>query len=53
VDLGAYGKKGSAGVFQYSALFQALETQSLKISDDTGLPHSDVTLLHVFVGYRE
>jgi hypothetical protein len=50
MDMGAYGKQSDAGVFQCSALYCSLETESLKLPEDTVLPHSDVTLPHVFVG---
>jgi hypothetical protein len=50
MDMGAYGKQSDAGVFQHSALYLSWETESLKLPEDTVLPHSDVTLPHVFVG---
>jgi hypothetical protein len=50
VDIGAYSKQDDGGVFQYSALYQNLETQSLKFSEDTVLPHSQIMLPHTFVG---
>jgi hypothetical protein len=31
VDIGAYGKQSDGGVFRYSALYQSLETRSLKL----------------------
>jgi len=49
VDIGAYSKQGNGGVFRYSALYQSLETRSLKFSEDTVLPHSQITLPHTFV----
>jgi hypothetical protein len=45
VDVGANG-----GVFRHSALYQRLETRSLKMPEDTVVPNSDITLPHVFVG---
>ena len=50
VDIGAYTKQSDDGVFQYSALYQSLETRSLKVSEDTVLPHIQITLPHTFVG---
>jgi hypothetical protein len=50
VDLGAFGKQSSGEVFQYLALYPSLETPSLKFTEDTILPHSEITLPHVFVG---
>jgi len=52
VDVGgAYGKQKSyGGIFRYSALYQSLETRSLKLSEDTVLPNSAITLPYVFVG---
>jgi hypothetical protein len=49
VDLGAFGKQSGGGVFQYSALYQSLETPSLKFPEDTFLPHSEITLPPIFV----
>jgi len=50
VDVGAYGKRSDGGVFRYSALYQSLETRSLKLPEDTVLPNSEITLPYVFVG---
>ena len=50
VELGAFGKQSSGGVFWYSGLYQRLETPSLKFPEDTVLPHSEIILPHVFVG---
>jgi hypothetical protein len=50
VDVGAYGKQSDGGVFRYSALYQSLETGSLKLPEDTVVPNSEITLPHVFVG---
>jgi len=50
VDLGAFGKQSGGGVFQYSSLYQSLEAPSLKFPEDTFLPHSEITLPHIFVG---
>ena len=50
VDVGAYGKQSDGGVFRYSALYQSLETRSLKLPEDTVLPNSEITLPYVFVG---
>jgi len=50
VDVGAYGKQSDGGVFRYSALYQSLETRSLKLPEDTVVPNSEITLPHVFVG---
>ena len=47
---GGYGKQSDGGVFRYSALYQSLETQSLKLPGDTFLPNSEITLPYVFVG---
>jgi hypothetical protein len=49
VDVGAYGKQ-SDGVFRNSAVYQSLETRSLQLPEDTVLPHSEITLPHIFVG---
>jgi hypothetical protein len=48
VDIGAYGKKSDGGFFRNSALYQGLETRSLQVSENTGLPHSETTLPHNF-----
>jgi len=50
VDIGAYSKQSDGGVFRYSAPYQSLETWSLKFSEDTVLPHSQIILPHIFVG---
>jgi hypothetical protein len=50
VDIGASGKQSDGGVFQYSALYQSLETRSLKLPEDTVVPNSEITVPHVFVG---
>jgi hypothetical protein len=50
VDVGAYGKHSDGGVFRYSALYQSLETRSLKLPEDTVVPNSEITFPHVFVG---
>jgi len=50
VDIGAYGKQSDGGLFPYSALYQSLETRSLKLPEDTVLPNSEITLPYVFVG---
>ena len=50
MDVGAYAKQSDGGVFQYLALYQSLETRSLQLPDDTVLPNSEITLLHIFVG---
>jgi len=50
VDVGAYGKQSDGGVFWNSALCQSLETWSLQVPEDTVLPHSEITLPHIFVG---
>ena len=50
VDVGAYGKQSDDGVFRYSALYQSLETRSLKLPEDTVLPNSEITLPYAFVG---
>jgi hypothetical protein len=34
VDVRTYGKQGGGGVFQYSALYQILESLSLKVPED-------------------
>jgi hypothetical protein len=38
VDVGTCGKQGGGGVFRYSALFQCLESRSLKLPGDTFVP---------------
>ena len=50
VDVWAYGKQSDGGFFRYSALYQSLEIQSLKLPEDTVLPNSEITLPYVFVG---
>jgi len=51
VDVGVYGKQSDDGVFRNSALYQSLEeTRSLQVSEDTVLPHIEITLAHIFVG---
>jgi hypothetical protein len=50
VDLGACGKQSDGGVFRNSAVYQSLETRSLQVPEDTVLPHSEITLPHIFVG---
>jgi hypothetical protein len=50
VDVGAFGKQRDGGAFRNSALCQSLETRSLKVPEDTVLPHSEITLRHIFVG---
>ena len=50
VAVGAYGKQSDCGVFRNSALYQSLETRSLQVPEDTVLPHSEITLPHIFVG---
>jgi hypothetical protein len=49
VDVGASGKQSDGGVFR-NALYHSLETRSFKMSEDTVLPHSEITLNHIFVG---
>jgi hypothetical protein len=49
VDVGAYGKQSNGGVFR-NTLYQSLETRSLQMPEDTVLPHSEITLTHIFVG---
>jgi len=49
-DVGAYGKQSDGGFFRYSALYQSLETRSLKLPEDMVLPSSEVTLPYIFVG---
>jgi len=49
VDVGAYGKQSDGGVFRNSALYQSLETRSLQVPEDTALPHSNISLPHIFV----
>jgi len=49
VDVGACGKQSGGGVFRNSALYQSLETRSLQVPEDTVLPHSEITLPHIFV----
>jgi hypothetical protein len=50
VDVGAFGKQRDGGVFRNSALYQSLETRNMQVPDDTVLPHSEITLTHIFVG---
>jgi hypothetical protein len=50
VDVGAFGKQSDGGVFRNSALYQSLETRSLQVPEDTVLPHTEITLTHIFVG---
>ena len=51
VDVGAHGKQSDGGVFWYSALYQSLETRSLKLPEDnTVLPNCEITLPRDFVG---
>jgi hypothetical protein len=47
VDVGAPGKQSDGGFFRNSALYQSLETRSLKVPEDTVLPHSEITLPHI------
>ena len=49
-DVGAYGKQNGSGIFRNSAVYQSLETRSLKLPKDTVLPNSEITLPYVFVG---
>ena len=50
VDVGAYGKQSDGGIFRNSAVYQSLETRSSQVPEDTVLPHSEITLPHIFVG---
>jgi hypothetical protein len=50
VDVGACGKQSDGGVFRNSALYHSLETGSFQVREDTVLPHSEITLPHIFVG---
>jgi hypothetical protein len=50
VDVVAYGKQRDGGIFRNSALYQSLETRSLQVPADIVLPHSEITLPHIFVG---
>jgi len=52
VDVGACGKQSDGGVYRKWALYQSLETRSLQVPEDTVLPHSEITLPHIFVGYE-
>jgi hypothetical protein len=36
--------------FSETRLYQSFETRSLQVPEDTVLPHSEITLPHVFVG---
>ena len=49
MDVGTYGKKKMVE-FSESRLYQSLEQRSLKVPVDTVLPHSEITLPHIFVG---
>jgi len=49
VDVEAYSKQSDGGVFRNSALYQRLETRSLQVSEDTVLPHSEITLPHILL----
>ena len=50
VDVEAYSKQSDGGVFRNSAQYRSLETRSLQVPEDTVLPHSEITLPHIFVG---
>jgi hypothetical protein len=50
VDVGAYGKQSDGGVFRYSALCHILETRSVRLSEDTVVPNSEITLFLDLVG---
>jgi hypothetical protein len=50
VDVVAYGKQSDGGAFRNSALYQSFETRSLQVPEDTVLPHTKITLPHIFVG---
>jgi len=50
VDVGAYGKQSDGGVFRNPVLYQNLEIRNFKLPEDTVLPHSEITLPHIFVG---
>jgi hypothetical protein len=50
VDVGAYGKQSDGGVFRYSALYHTLETRSVRLSEDTVVSNSEITLLRGMVG---
>jgi hypothetical protein len=50
VNVGAYGKQSYGGIFRNSAVYQSLETRSLQVPKNTVLPHSEITLPHIFVG---
>jgi hypothetical protein len=50
VEVGACGKQSDGGVFQNSALYQSLETRSLKLPEDAVSPHSEIKLPHFLVG---
>jgi len=50
MDVRAYGKQSDGGVFRNSALYQSSETRSLQVPEETVLPHSEITLPHIFVG---
>jgi hypothetical protein len=43
VDVGAYGKQSDGGTLRNSALYQSLETRSLKVPEDRVLPHGEIT----------
>ena len=47
-NVGAYGEQSDGGGFQNSALHQSLETRSFQVPEDTVLPHSEITLTHIF-----
>ena len=50
VDVGDYGKQRDGEIFRNSALYQSLETRSLQVTEDTVLPHSEITVPHTVVG---
>jgi hypothetical protein len=52
VDVGAYCNQSDGGVFRNSALYQSLETRSLKMPEDTVLRYREITLPHIFCWWR-
>jgi len=48
-DIGAYGKKTNGDIFQYSALYHSFVIHSIKLLEDTIVPHTAITLPPVFI----
>jgi hypothetical protein len=50
VDVGACGKQSDGGVSETRLCIQAWKHEVLQVPEDTVLPHSEITLPHIFVG---